>query len=65
MFFIPGNVAISEANLNSGLGAVQRVTARTVVVAFKASDETREYARDNVPLRRVRVSRGDNDHKTR
>jgi len=46
MFFIPGNVGSVRASLNSVWAAVQRVTARTVVVAFKASDETREYARE-------------------
>ncbi|MBC8003681.1 MAG: DEAD/DEAH box helicase family protein, partial [Opitutaceae bacterium] len=58
-FFHPGQRWISESEPELGLGLVQRVTARTVTVAFKASDETREYARDNAPLRRVRFRTGD------
>ena len=57
--FHPGQRWISESEPELGLGLVQRVTARTVVIAFKASDETREYARDNAPLRRVRFRAGD------
>ena len=57
--FHPGQRWISESEPELGLGSVQRVTARTVVIAFKASDETREYARDNAPLRRVRFRAGD------
>lgn len=41
------------------MGAVQRVTPRTVVIEFRASAATREYARDNAPLRRVRFRVGD------
>ena len=41
------------------MGSVRRVTARTVTVGFAASDEAREYARDNAPLRRVRFRAGD------
>ena len=57
--FHPGQRWISESEPELGLGLVQRIAARTVVVAFKASDETREYARDNAPLRRVRFRTGD------
>ena len=38
---------------------MQRVSPRTVTLTFAASDETREYARDNAPLRRVRFRVGD------
>ncbi len=50
---------ISESEPELGLGSVQRVTAQTVTLKFGASDETREYARDNAPLRRVRFRVGD------
>lgn len=36
-----------------------RVSPHTVTVTFAASGETREYARDNAPLRRVRFQAGD------
>ena len=36
-----------------------RVTNHTVTIQFRASAETREYARDNAPLRRVRFRVGD------
>src|ERR1022692_2136486 len=52
--FQPGQRWISESEPELGLGSVRRVTPRTVTIAFGASDETREYARDNAPLRRVR-----------
>ncbi len=50
---------ISESEPELGLGSVLRVTTRTVTIAFRASDEMREYARDNAPLRRVRFRAGD------
>jgi len=57
--FHPGQRWISESEPELGLGSVRRVTLRTVTIAFGASDETREYARDNAPLRRVRFRVGD------
>ncbi len=57
--FHPGQRWISESEPELGLGSVLRVTQRTVVVAFGASEATREYARDNAPLRRVRFRPGD------
>ncbi len=57
--FYPGQRWISESEPELGLGSVRRVTARTVTIGFEASDETREYARDNAPLRRVRFRVGD------
>ena len=57
--FHPGQRWISESEPELGLGSVQRVTLRTVVIAFGASAEIREYARDNAPLRRVRFQPGD------
>jgi len=57
--FHPGQRWISESEPELGLGAVQRVTDRTVVIQFSASVETREYAHDNAPLRRVCFRIGD------
>jgi len=57
--FHPGQRWISETEPELGLGAVLRVSDRTVTVAFGASAETREYASDNAPLRRVRFRVGD------
>lgn len=50
---------ISESEPELGLGAVLRTSPRTVTMLFGASTETREYARDNAPLRRVRFRAGD------
>ena len=58
-YFHPGQRWISENEPELGLGSVLRVTARTVTIVFGASAETREYARDNAPLRRVRFRAGD------
>jgi ATP-dependent helicase HepA len=52
--FRAGQRWISESEPELGLGSVRQVGARTIIVAFGASAETREYARDNAPLRRVR-----------
>ncbi|HTD67172.1 MAG TPA: RNA polymerase-associated protein RapA, partial [Candidatus Limnocylindria bacterium] len=57
--FRPGQRWISESEPELGLGSVLRVTTRTVTIVFGASGETREYARDNAPLRRVRFRAGD------
>ncbi|MCU0786813.1 MAG: RNA polymerase-associated protein RapA [Verrucomicrobia bacterium] len=57
--FQPGQRWISETEPELGLGTVLRVSDRTVTVVFGASAETREYARDNAPLRRVRFRVGD------
>src|SRR5689334_15982955 len=57
--FHPGQRWLSESEPELGLGAVRRVEARTVTIVFGASSETREYARDNAPLRRVRFRAGD------
>lgn len=57
--FHPGQRWISETEPELGLGTVQRVPPRTVVIRFAAGGETREYARDTAPLRRVRFRVGD------
>ncbi|HJW73143.1 MAG TPA: SNF2-related protein, partial [Geothrix sp.] len=57
--FQPGQRWISEGEPELGLGEVHRVNARTVLVAFKASDEVREFAMESAPLRRVAFRAGD------
>ena len=57
--FHPGQRWVSESEPELGLGAVLRVTERTVTLQFGASDERREYARDHAPLQRVRFRVGD------
>jgi ATP-dependent helicase HepA len=57
--FHPGQRWISESEPELGLGAVVRVTERTVTAIFKASGERREYSRTNAPLKRVRFHPGD------
>ena len=57
--FQNGQRWVSESEPELGLGLVRRVTTRTVTIGFGASGETREYALDNAPLRRVRFRAGD------
>src|SRR5262245_26263464 len=57
--FRVGQRWISESEPELGLGSILRVADRTVTVVFKASDEQREYARANAPLRRVQFRVGD------
>jgi ATP-dependent helicase HepA len=57
--FHQGQRFISDSEPELGLGSVQRMSRLTVSLRFGASGETREYARDNAPLRRVRFHQGD------
>jgi len=57
--FQPGQRWASDTEPELGLGSVLRVSPRTVTVLFGASGETREYALDNAPLRRVQFRSGD------
>jgi ATP-dependent helicase HepA len=57
--FYPGQRWVSESEPELGLGSIERVTARTVTVVFKATREKREYSRTNAPLQRVRFHAGD------
>lgn len=50
---------MSETEPELGLGTVQSVTHRVVTLAFAAAGETRAYALDSAPLRRVRFRPGD------
>jgi len=56
--FHPGQRWVSESEPELGLGLVLRVNDRTVTLAFQASETTRQYARNNAPLRRVRFQVG-------
>jgi len=57
--FLPGQRWISQTEPDLGLGTVRLATARTVTVHFGATGETREYASDQAPLRRVEFLAGD------
>ncbi len=57
--FIPGQRWISEAEPELGLGTVVQAGSGRVLVAFKAAGETRTYAMDQSPLKRVRFRAGD------
>jgi ATP-dependent helicase HepA len=56
--FYNGQRWVSESEPELGLGSVLRVNDRTVTLTFNASDATRQYARNNAPLRRVRFQVG-------
>ena len=56
--FYQGQRWVSESEPELGLGSVLGVNDRTVTIAFKASDATRQYALHNAPLRRVRFQVG-------
>jgi len=58
-FFHTGQRWISEGEPELGLGCVQSQSVRTVTVHFSATGETREYAKAQAPLRRVRFHAGD------
>ena len=55
----PGQRWISDAETELGLGTVLMLDERTVTVLFRASMETRTYARNNAPLSRARFNPGD------
>jgi len=51
--FIPGQRWISESEPELGLGTVVRIGNGRVQVEFKAAGETRTYAVEQAPLKRV------------
>ena len=55
----PGQRWISEAEPELGLGLIESIEGRRVVLRFPARDETRVYAVDGAPLRRARFQPGD------
>lgn len=57
--YIPGQRWINDAQLQMGLGTVLKTDFRTVTVIFMATGETFVYAKESVPLTRVRFANGD------
>jgi ATP-dependent helicase HepA len=57
--FQPGQRWISEGEPELGLGEIVGISLRTVRLSFGASRETREYALEGAPLRRVVFRVGD------
>ena len=57
--FIPGQRWISESEPELGLGTVAQTGDGRVQVEFKSAGETRTYAIDEAPLKRVRFRVGD------
>ena len=57
--FIPGQRWISESEPELGLGVVVSVDGVRVKVEFRSAGETRLYAKDQAPLKRVRFRAGD------
>lgn len=56
---VPGQRFISESEPELGLGQVQEVAQRTLVIAFDAAGETRQYALANAPITRLRFDTGE------
>lgn len=59
MPFHPGQRWISDSESDQGLGTVTSVEHRFVNIAFTATGEARQYAKDNAPLTRVIFNTGD------
>ncbi|PTQ77759.1 ATP-dependent helicase HepA [Nitrosomonas oligotropha] len=57
--FKPGQCWICDVDLQLGLGTVQTVEHRIVTILFKATGETRSYAKQSAPLTRVIFKPGD------
>lgn len=57
--FIPGQRWISESEPELGLGTITQAGSGRVQVEFKSAGETRVYAADQAPLKRVRFRVGD------
>jgi len=57
--FKPGQRWICDVDLQLGLGTVQTVEHRIVTLLFKATGETRAYAKHSAPLTRVIFKPGD------
>ena len=57
--FVPGQRWINDAQLQMGLGTVLSTDFRTVTIIFMAAEETFVYAKESVPLTRVRFAKGD------
>ncbi|MEI6891297.1 MAG: SNF2-related protein [Pontiella sp.] len=57
--YFPGQRWISETEPELGMGLVIDVAHRTVAILYHAADETRHYAINHAPLKRVRYAAGD------
>jgi ATP-dependent helicase HepA len=57
--YVPGQRWISESEPELGLGTVVEAAGGRVQVEFKAAGETRTYAADQAPLKRVRFRAGE------
>jgi ATP-dependent helicase HepA len=57
--FVVGQRWISESEPELGLGTVMQISRGRVQVEFQAAGETRTYAADQAPLKRVRFRPGD------
>ena len=57
--FNPGQRWISETEPELGLGLVVKVAMRSVQILYPARGEMRAYATKNAPIKRVRLSKGD------
>ena len=57
--FVPGQRWLSETQAELGLGLVEAVEGRHVRIVYPATDEIRLYARDEAPLARLVVGRGE------
>jgi len=59
MEIVIGQRWVSHTESSLGLGIIVEVTGRIITVSFPAIAETRNYARDNAPLSRIRYAIGD------
>ncbi|MFT5520466.1 MAG: ATP-dependent helicase HepA [Enterobacterales bacterium] len=59
MNVVIGQRWVSHTESNLGLGIVTEVSGRIITLSFPAIAETRNYARDNAPLSRIRYAVGD------
>ncbi|MFC5049442.1 helicase-related protein [Rubritalea spongiae] len=56
---IPGQRWVSDSEPEMGLGMILKVEHSTVEILFPAAEETRCYARESAPLRRVIFKKGE------
>ena len=59
MNVVIGQRWVSHTESNLGLGIITEVSGRIVTLSFPAIAESRNYARDNAPLSRIRYAVGD------
>ena len=59
---VPGQRVVCDAEPELGLGLIAEVGFRTLTIDFPATGVSRQYARANAPLRRIRHEAGDTVH---